>query len=589
MQMRGFDTIVHKVDLCVVGGGMAGLIAAVTAARHGAQVLLMQDRPVLGGNASSEVRMWICGAHGTDAKETGLLEEIMLANYYRNSSMKYAIWDTVLYETARYQPGLTLLLNCACHEVHAEGDPQGASGHLAWVKGWQTTTQTFHEVHATYFADCSGDSVLRASGAEFRWGRESRHEFNESHAPEEADQRTMGNTILIETREHPEPTPPFIPPAWAYKFKEEDITANQRPLGPTGENFWWLEVGGMGNTIAQAEELRDELLRIAYGVWDLIKNHPDGRAQNWELEWIGALSGKRENIRYVGDHTLTQGEILAGGQFDDLVAYGGWTMDDHHPGGLWYRGPATVFHETPSPYGIPYRSLYSQNIDNLFFAGRNISTTHMAMSSTRVMATCSLCGQAIGTAAALAVKYACTPREVAQSHIRELQDTLMDDDAYLPWRTCAIPDLTRAAGLSASNGLEGGDPAALRSGIDRVLGGQDNGWWGANHASVTYRFASPVQLSQARLTFDSNQADKKRMPCWYPKEGNQRLMPPMLPKTFALEAQQADGSWQRLQLVENNRARLVRLPLQLEACAVRLALLEAWGGELNHVMAFEVA
>lgn len=584
MQMRGFETVTHQVDLCVVGGGMAGLIAAVSAARHGAKVLLMQDRPVLGGNASSEVRMWICGAHGSDAKETGLLEEIMLRNYYRNSAMKYAIWDTVLYEKARYQEGLTLLLNCACQEVHAEGDPQGDSGHLSWIKGWQTTTQTFHEVHANYFADCSGDSVLRISGAEFRWGRESRHEFNESHAPDEADQRTMGNTILIETREQPEPTPSFVRPEWAYQFKEEDIRSEQRHLGPTGQNFWWLEVGGMGNTIAQAEELRDELLRIAYGVWDLIKNHPDGRAKNWELEWIGALPGKRENIRYVGDHTLTQGEILSGGKFDDMVAYGGWTMDDHHPGGLWYRGPATVFHETPSPYGIPYRSLYSKNIDNLFFAGRNISTSHMAMSSTRVMATCSTCGQAIGTAAALAVKYACTPRDVGLGHIRELQETLLDDDVYLPWHARTIPELSRSAQLIAS----GGDAEPVRSGVDRVLGSDDNGWWAADQQSLTYRFASAVNLNRARLTFDSNQADNKRMPCWYPKEGSLRLMPPMLPRAFALEAQQADGRWERLHLVENNHTRLVRLPLVGEACAVRLTLLESWGGEQSHLLAFDI-
>lgn len=585
MQVRGFETVVHKVDVCVVGGGMAGLIAAVSAARHGARVLLMQDRPVLGGNASSEVRMWICGARGPDAKETGLLEEIMLRNYYRNSSMKYAIWDTVLYETARYQENLTLLLNCACQEVHTEGDPKGSSGHIQWVKGWQTTTQTFHEIHARYFADCSGDSVLRVSGAEFRWGRESRAEFGESHAPDEADQRTMGNTILIETREHDGPTPPFVRPEWAYTFREEDIVANERNLGPTGENFWWLEVGGMGNTIAQAETLRDELLRVAFGVWDLIKNHPDGRAQNWELEWIGALPGKRENIRYVGDHILTQGDILAGGRFDDLVAYGGWTMDDHHPGGLWHRGPATVFYETPSPYGIPYRSLYSINIDNLFFAGRNISASHMAMSSTRVMATCALCGQAAGTAAALAVKYACTPRAVGEAHIRELQAALMDDDVYLPGRARVLPAISRSARLSAC----AGDSEPLRSGVDRVLGADDNGWWAARHDTAVYHFDSAVNLSLARLVFDSNQRDTKRMPCWYPKEGNQRAMPAMLPRAFAIDVQDANGNWQRQHMIENNHTRMVRLPVTGEARAVRLEILEAWGGERSHVMAFEVA
>ncbi len=266
--------------------------------------------------------------------------------------------------------GITLLLNCACQEVTTEGN------HIVSIKGYQSTTQTFHEVQAKYFADCSGDSVLRISGAEFRWGREARSEFNESHAPEVADNLTMGNTILLEPREVGPDHTPFIAPKWAKKFSEADLP--NRHLTPTGDNFWWLELGGMQNTIADAETLRDELLKVSLGVWDLITNHPDGRAKDWELDWIGALPGKRENVRYVGDHILNQNDILDGGKFDDTVAYGGWTMDDHHPAGLYYTGRATVFHHTPSPFGIPYRSMYSKNIDNLFFAGRNISTTHMA-------------------------------------------------------------------------------------------------------------------------------------------------------------------------------------------------------------------
>ncbi|MBE0695864.1 MAG: FAD-dependent oxidoreductase, partial [Anaerolineaceae bacterium] len=371
----------------------------------------------------------------------------------------------------RFQEGLELLLNCACQDVTIEGDPQSSDGaQIRSVKGWQPTTQTFHQVHAKYFADCSGDSVLRISGAEFRCGRESRHEFNESHAPEEPDEHTMGNTLLLQTRENSSHHS-FISPPWARKFREEDLP--NRYLTPTGENFWWLEVGGMGNTISQAEELRDELLKIGLGVWDLIKNHPDQRAKGWELEWIGALPGKRENVRYVGDHILTQGDVLAGGKFPDTVAYGGWTMDDHHPGGLWYRGPATIFHETPSPYGIPYRSLYSANISNLFFAGRNISASHMAISSTRVMGTCSLCGQAIGTAAALAVQYSCSPREVGHNHLQMLQKLLMDDDAYLPGFTRQVAELSRGASLTVTRG----DAQPLSSGIDRVIGAADNGWW----------------------------------------------------------------------------------------------------------------
>lgn len=146
-----FDIIEHEADLCVVGGGIAGLCTAVAAARNGSRVILMQDRAVLGGNASSEIRMWICGARGPDDKEAGILEEIMLDNYYRNPSLNYPVWDTVLYEKARFQPGLTLLMSCTCNDVVMDGD------RIASIRGWQLNTQTWHVIKARYFADCSGD------------------------------------------------------------------------------------------------------------------------------------------------------------------------------------------------------------------------------------------------------------------------------------------------------------------------------------------------------------------------------------------------------------------------------------------------
>jgi hypothetical protein len=219
--------------------------------------------------------------------------------------------------------------------------------------------------------------VLRISGAAYRWGREARDEFNEAHAPEVADRKTMGNSLLLQLREADDHVP-FVPPTWAYSYTEDDFP--NRDLKSHGNNFWWLEIGGVQDTIQDAAEIRDELLKIGYGVWDLIKNHPDGRGHRWDLEWIGQLPGKRENVRYEGDHILTQNDIEAEGRFDDLVAYGGWPMDDHHPDAIKYPGEPTIFHPAPSPYGIPYRSLYSRNTENLFFAGRNISATHMALS-----------------------------------------------------------------------------------------------------------------------------------------------------------------------------------------------------------------
>lgn len=400
--------ITHVVDFCVVGGGLSGLSAAIAAARRGLKVALMQDRPIPGGNSSSEVRMWVCGAHGQGNRETGIIEEIHLENMYRNPGGNWQIWDSVLYEKARYQENLTLLLNCSCNSA------QTIDNKIISVTGWQLTTETTHTVQAAYFADCSGDSILaHLAGAEYRIGHEARAEFNEDIAPEITDRETMGMSCLIQAREMSTPQK-FIPPAWAKKFPDHDSMSNRGHefKNPEGNNFWWIELGGVNDSIHDTEMLRDELLKIAFGIWDHIKNQGDHGADNWVLEWIGFLPGKRESRRCVGDILMNQHDVRAGGTFDDVVAYGGWSMDDHHPGGFWYPGHPTIFHPAPSPFGIPYRTLYSKNIDNLWFAGRNISMTHVAMSSSRVMATCSTLGQAVGTAAAIAKKHSLSPRGV---------------------------------------------------------------------------------------------------------------------------------------------------------------------------------
>ena len=260
----------HQFDFCVVGGGMAGLIAALAAARRGARVALVQDRPVLGGNASSEIRMHICGAHGEHRRETGLLEELLLDNYARNPEPNYSIWDSVLYGKARYQPNLELFLNASVQAVTMDGPS------LRAVRAWQLTTETTHTIEATLFADCSGDGILAPlTGADFRIGREARAEFDESIAPLQADRKTMGMSCLLQAREHERPMP-FLPPSWAHCYpRREDLRGRDTNLLHT--NFWWMEVGGEADSIHDTERLRDELLRIAFGVWDYIKNHAEDR------------------------------------------------------------------------------------------------------------------------------------------------------------------------------------------------------------------------------------------------------------------------------------------------------------------------
>lgn len=569
-----FQHETHHVDLCIVGGGLAGLCAAVAAARHGTKVAIMQDRPMLGGNASSEVRMWVCGAHGANMRETGILEEIMLENHYRNPTRVFSLWDSIIYEQALLEPNITLLLNCSCNDATMDDN------RITNITGWQTTTQKWHTVTAPLFADCSGDSILAPlTGADFRVGREARAEFGEDIQPEKADNHTMGMSCLIQMREFSTPQT-YIPPAWANVYRSpSDLPNRVMTIGGSG-NFWWLELGGEEDSIHDTEEIRDELLKAAFGVWDHLKNHAkDPAAANWGLEWVGFLPGKRESRRYLGAHIMTQNDVTSEGRFDDLIAYGGWSMDDHHPGGLRWPGMPTIFHPAPSPYGIPYRSLYSRNISNLFFAGRNISVTHAALSSTRVMATCAIIGQAMGTAAAIATREGCLPGDISGDLVRELQQTLMDDDCYLPWQKRDISELSRNANLTANSG----DPEALRNGVDRPVGETSNdhvcrlntGW-------VEYRLSQPTALTSTRIVFDSNLNRNGEGRCHYnilssyPLDMPLNGMPGTLVRNFRIEAKTPEGTWNTVAHVTGNRRRMVKIPLDITTDAIRLIPETMW-------------
>ncbi len=584
-----FPTKELSCDFCVVGGGLSGLCAAVAAARRGLSVVLMQDRPMLGGNASSEVRMWVCGAHGENQRETGLIEELLLENYWRNPYKNYSLWDGVLWEMAKNEPTLTLLLNCTC----LDGVMQ--NGRLSSITGWQMTTQTFFTVRATLFADCSGDSVLiPITGAPYRMGREGRQEYGESIAPPQPDRKTMGISLLFQAREYPTPRP-FRAPAWARHFTRESLPFRLPDLQDDRENFWYLELGGLQDTIRDTESIRDELLKAAYGLWDYIKNAPENREknQNFDLDFIGIFPGKRESRRYIGDHVLTQTDVENGGVFPDVVAYGGWSMDDHDPAGLEGRGAPTIYHPAPSPYGIPFRCLYAKTVENLLFAGRNISVTHSAMSSTRVMATCALLGQAIGTAAALAIPRGLTPRALGQQAITDLQQALLWDDCTLPGVRRVVSPLTRQAVLTS----DFQDAENVRSGIDRPTETSDNGSYGRPGGFLQYEWPQPVFVTTVRLVFDSD-LNRRTLPAWEreldrPMSHNIRLgrpashVPKTLVRSFTLTLIDENGHTQTL-TVSDHHQRLYRLPVGKRLRKVRFTPHTTHGSEKVHVFAFDV-
>lgn len=562
----------HKVDLCVVGGGLAGLCAAVAAARHGIEVVLMQDRPVLGGNASSEIRMWIGGAKGKDTRETGLIEEMFLENYYRNTSLSFSVWDSVLYGMAKAEPKLLLLLNCSCCEAQMDGKT------IRSVKGWQMTSETWHTVYATYFADCSGDSILvPLTGAPYMLGREAKSDYNERIPPDVADKCTMGMSILLQARETDHPCR-FIPPEWAYTY-ETDEALNGRPHTLNDDcNFWWIELGGMQDSIHDTDALTDELLKIAYGVWDHVKNKGDHGAENWELDWVGALPGKRESRRYVGDYVVTQNDVESGGRFYDTVAYAGWSMDDHFPQGFYYDGGhPTIYHPAPSPWGIPFRALYSKEITNLLFAGRNISVTHAALSSCRVMATCGTVGQAVGTAAAIAVAQNKAIRDI---DISELQQMLMYDDCYLPFSKRRLSPLTMKAQVDM-------EYAALKNGVDREKDGEENAVNVQIGDTIDFRFPTYEKVSEMRIVFDSDlNRERYNMPCLFKLNETHYKVPKTLVKGYRIIAHKQNGD-RVLYETKNNRQRMNKIGLSVDADRLTLEVTETWGNPLIRIFSVD--
>lgn len=430
-----------RYDLVVVGGGLAGVCGALAGRRLGLSVAIIQDRPVFGGNASSEIRVPIGGAgsYNAWARETGSIAELFLEErrrnfQYHNSSLANSLLDLVLYDALR-EAGVDMFLNTSCRKGIMKNKDLIEAAYCV-----QLGSEKELLVKGDYFLDASGDGALAFSvGAEFRMGREGREEFGEELAPEKADNGIMGSSLMFLVRDCGKPVP-FEPPSWAIKYPEDDIALKLRPHNYM-PGYWWIEIGYPYDTVYDNEEIKHNLLAHLLGVWDHLKNQADHGFANFSLEWVGMLPGKRESRRFMGDYILKEQNLKARHQFPDAIAYGGWNIDLHTPGGILAKK------EYPEPsmsgveewerrfvyvYQIPFRCLYSRNIRNLLLGGRNISVTHVALGSTRLMGTCALLGQAAGTAAYICKKYGVYPRDIFPHYIQELQQQLLKDGCFIP-------------------------------------------------------------------------------------------------------------------------------------------------------------
>ncbi len=604
------DKVIRHVEMeapiVVCGGGLSGICAAVSAARHGSKVILIQDRPVLGGNASSEMRMGIVGVRENQCQEAGIIEEMQCRNIYYNPLQRYPLWDDIFYSTVVEEPNIRLLLNTSVRDVVMRGEE------IAAVKCWNSNNYTEYTISGKLFLDCTGDGILRISGAKYRRGTEAKSTYNEEHlSTTVANNTTMGNSILLQLRRTNEHHP-FYAPQWAYKFTDDDFNyATPKSTIPGvkihykylhqvhDNNFWWIECSGKNfDTIFDANEIQFELKKIAYGVWAYLKNHPNGVAKGFDLVWVGSIPGKRESTRYVAPHTLTEQDVVLGGHFEDVVAYGGWGLDDHNPNGFFNRGPAGYDYPIKQGYGIPYDCLYSVNVPNLMFAGRDISTSHMAFSATRVMATCALIGQAVGTAADMIIDKGTTPAGLRKDYIKELQDVLEDDDCMLPYRWRKIYPLTATAKTLAEN-----EP--MRNGIDREWEGKDNGVYAAvGEKHLTYTWDKPIKASGVRFIFDSDlKVRGKRMRKL--EETTERIpMPSEMVRDCQIQVRvpaanrkaqkeyaknPEAGEWKTVATVKDNYRRLVKLDFDaVETDAVRIVVDKTWGAPKAHIFAFDV-
>lgn len=457
-EQRTFLTEDIGCDLVIVGGGMAGTCCAITAARAGVRVTLIQDRPVLGGNASSEVRLWILGAtshmgnNNRWAREGGVIDELLVENMYRNPEGNPLIFDTILLEKVREEPNVTLLLNTVMFEAE-KSDPDTISA----VRAFCSQNSTMYVVRAPLFCDASGDGALGfLAGAAFRMGAERQDEFGEKLAPTDDYGELLGHTIYFYSKDVGKPVR-FVPPSFAL----DDITQIPRYRSFNAHDFgcrlWWIEYGGRLDTIHDSERIKWELWRVVYGVWNHIKNSGQfPEAETLTLEWVGHIPGKRESRRFEGDYMLRQQDLIEQRVHDDAVSFGGWALDLHPADGIYSEKPGCNQWHSRGVYQIPYRCFYSRNIRNLFLAGRIFSASHVAFSSTRVQATLASAAQAVGHAAARCLRDGLLPADLSEApHSHHLQRDLLRTGQFIPQVRLVDPDdLVQRATITASTTLQ---------------------------------------------------------------------------------------------------------------------------------------
>ena len=411
---------VVKSEFVVVGGGVAGMCAAVAAARLGVKAVLINDRPLWGGCNSSETRVHL-GGHIEMPPYTNLGNMIKEFGPLRGGNAKPA--DNYEDEKKRAfleaEPNLSLYPSYKVYAV----EKSGAKIKAVYAKHIETGEEL--KFVAPIFSDCTGDGTVGyLAGADYAMGREGRDVYNEPSAPEVGDKLTMGSSVQWYSEERSQPS--------EFPLFEYGLNFNSESCQRVTMGEWTWETGMNRDQCKEFEYIRDYGLMVVYSNWSYLKNRlaDNDKYRNRELGWVAYIAGKRESRRLLGDHILTENDLVQEIQYPDASFTTTWSIDLHYPDpkntkyfpGREFKSICT--HGATNPYAVPYRCLYSRNISNMFMAGRNISVTHIALGSTRVMRTCGLIGEVVGMAAAVCSRRDAMPRDVYTTYFEDLKELM---------------------------------------------------------------------------------------------------------------------------------------------------------------------
>lgn len=439
------------------------MCAAIAAARQGRTVSLIQNRPVLGGNSSSEIRVWTRGSTGGGnlfSEEMGILGELKLANQYKNPEGNPILWDEILLDAVYQEHAISLFLNTLVVDVAHQ------DGHIQSLTALEINSERRFQFRSPVYVDATGDGFIAASaGLPYVIGKECNGTYGEEHAPAQFEPTTQGCTILMTFIKRDRPVA-FVPPSYAYpiEYIEKLLNNGGRMVSEksNGCDFWWVEFGGQKDTINEIASITLELKRLTLGIYNYIKNSGKFDADTLELNWTGSLPGKRESRRFVTEYVLTETDILQNRTFNDVAFHGGWYLDFHPSEGIYSK--ADFCTQIPVDlYGIPLRCLFSSQIDNLLVCGRILGASHAAFASTRIMDTCALSGQAAGTAASVLVSDQLkTPDLLDKSVYARIQALLVEGDMLLPgYHQETISENIHVEASSVIDGLPGKECGAL--------------------------------------------------------------------------------------------------------------------------------